>query len=64
MRKQFIAGNWKMNLTLVEAKDLAGKLCDGLANSDAVDVGVFPSFVFLKDICEIFDGSNVFSDFS
>jgi triosephosphate isomerase len=59
MNKQFVAGNWKMNLTLVEARDLATKLCDALANSDAVDVGVFPSYVFLNDICEILSGSNV-----
>jgi triosephosphate isomerase len=59
MNKQFVAGNWKMNLTLVEARDLATKLCDALANSDAVDVGVFPSYVFLNDICGILSGSNV-----
>ena len=59
MNKQFIAGNWKMNLSLDEARVLATKLCDGVANSDAVDVGVFPSFVFLKDICEILSQSNI-----
>ena len=60
MKKQFIAGNWKMNLTLEEAKGLARKLCDGLAGSDAVDVGVFPSFVYLKEVCDIFSDSKVF----
>ncbi len=59
MKKKFIAGNWKMNLSLIEARNLATALCDGLVNSDAVDVGVFPSFVFLKDICETLCGSNV-----
>ena len=60
MKKQFIAGNWKMNLALEEARCLARKLCDGLSDSDAVDVGVFPSFVYLKDICDIFRDSSVF----
>ena len=60
MKKQFIAGNWKMNLTLEEARGLAKKLCDGLADSEAVDVGVFPSFVYLKDICDILSDSKVF----
>ncbi len=60
MNKQFIAGNWKMNLSLIEARALASNLNAGLAGSDTVDVGVFPSFVFLKDICEILNGSNVF----
>ena len=60
MKKQFIAGNWKMNLTMDEARGLAGKLCDESVNSDVVDIGVFPAFVFLRDICEIFRGSKVY----
>ena len=60
MKRQFIAGNWKMNLTLEEARGLTRALCDGLADSEAVDVGIFPSFVYLKDICDILSGSNVF----
>jgi len=59
MKKKFIAGNWKMNLTLVEARDLATKLCGALANSDAVDVGIFPSYVYLNDICGILSDSIV-----
>ncbi|MBT3878697.1 MAG: triose-phosphate isomerase [Candidatus Scalindua sp.] len=60
MKKQFIAGNWKMNLTLEKAKALVKELCNGLADSEAVDVGIFPSFVYLKDICDILKGHNVF----
>jgi len=60
MKKQFIAGNWKMNLAMDEAKDLARKLCNESVNSDAVDIGVFPAFVFLRDICEILRGSKVY----
>ena len=60
MKRKFIAGNWKMNLGLEEAMSLARKLCDGLADSEAVDVGVFPSFVYLKDICDILSDSKVF----
>lgn len=60
MKKKFIAGNWKMNLGLEEARGLARKICDGLVDFEAVDVGVFPSFVYLKDICDILSGSKVF----
>ncbi|MHC4308074.1 MAG: triose-phosphate isomerase [Planctomycetota bacterium] len=60
MKRQFIAGNWKMNLTLEDARGLTRALCDGLADSEAVDVGIFPSFVYLKDICDILRCSNVF----
>ncbi|MGR3294032.1 MAG: triose-phosphate isomerase [Candidatus Scalindua sp.] len=59
MKKQFIAGNWKMNLTFKEATGIARKICDGLAGSDAVEVGVFPSFVYLKEVCDIFKNSKV-----
>ncbi len=41
MKKQFIAGNWKMNLTMDEALGLARNLCDESVNSDAVDIGAF-----------------------
>ncbi|GAX59647.1 triosephosphate isomerase [Candidatus Scalindua japonica] len=60
MKKQFIAGNWKMNLTLNKARDLAKSICEGLADSNTVDVGIFPPFVYLKDICDILQSSNVF----
>ncbi len=60
MKKQFIAGNWKMNLSLEEARELAKKLCDGLADSDTVDVGIFPSFVYINDISNIVSDSMVF----
>ncbi len=59
MKKQFIAGNWKMNLTLEDARGLAKTLRAELADSEAVDVGVFPSFVYLKDICDILSGSSL-----
>ncbi len=60
MRKQFIAGNWKMNLTSEDAKRLAEDLCAGLKSSGEVDVGVFPSFVYLKEVCDIVGNSKVF----
>ncbi len=59
MRKQFIAGNWKMNLTSEDAKRLAVELRDGLESFGKVDVGVFPSFVYLKEVCDIISNSKV-----
>jgi triosephosphate isomerase (TIM) len=60
MKNLFIIGNWKMNLTLDEAKNLAKKLCYGISNlSNVVDVGVCPSFVYLKDIYEIVQDSKI-----
>ncbi len=60
MKKLFIVGNWKMNLTLDEAGNLAKKLHYGMAElSNVVDVGVCPSFVYLKDVCEILQDSKI-----
>ncbi len=60
MRKQFIAGNWKMNLALEDAENLAKELRDRLKVSDTVDIGVFPSFVYLDKVSDILSESNVF----
>ncbi len=60
MKKLFIVGNWKMNLTLDEAGNLAKKLRYGMTElSSVVDVGVCPSFVYLKDVCEILQDSKI-----
>ena len=60
MRKLFIVGNWKMNLTLDEAKILAKQLRHGMANlNNVVDVGVCPSFIYLRDIYEILQDSRI-----
>jgi triosephosphate isomerase len=60
MKKLFIVGNWKMNLTLDEAGNLAKKLRHGMTDlSSVVDVGVCPSFVYLKDVCEILRDSKI-----
>jgi triosephosphate isomerase len=61
MRKLFIVGNWKMNLTLDEAKILAKQLRHGMANlNNVVDVGVCPSFIYLRDIYEILQDSRIY----
>ncbi|ODS34631.1 MAG: triosephosphate isomerase [Candidatus Scalindua rubra] len=49
-----------MNLTLEEAGNLAKRLRDELANINKVDVGVCPSFIFLRDVCKILQGSKIY----
>lgn len=59
MRRPFLAGNWKMNLTRNEARALASELrelCSGVTDRD---IGLFPTFVSLADVSEICDGSNI-----
>ena len=47
-RKKFVAGNWKMNTTLAEAKALAAAVAQGVGTgTPAVDVAVCPPFTWL-----------------
>lgn len=59
MLRPFIVGNWKMNLTLEEAKGLAAAIRDGVEGMKGVDVGVCPPFVFLEAVYSVLAGSNV-----
>src|SRR5438132_36184 len=50
MRKPFVAGNWKMNLTKAEALALAGGLTAKAGSFWAVEVAVIPAFVHLDAV--------------
>ena len=47
MRKKIIAGNWKMNKTLAESRDLIRAIQPEVAGIDGVDIVVCPPFVSL-----------------
>lgn len=58
-RKPIIAGNWKMNKTAVEARDLAarlGALVSGVQNRDIV---LAPPFTALSTVAEAIKGTNM-----
>ncbi len=62
MRKKFIAGNWKMNMTASSAIDLVKALNEqiiagGVAGS--VDVAVCPPFVYLPAVIATLKGSPI-----
>jgi len=61
MRKNIVAGNWKMNTTLNEALDLAAEVAEGLGQveSSNVTVVVAPPFPFLKPVVDAFKSTNV-----
>jgi len=59
MRKKFIAGNWKMNLTRAEAVALASGLAEQLGDATDVDVAVCPPAVYLDAVSQALSGSNV-----
>jgi triosephosphate isomerase len=58
-RKKFIAGNWKMNTTLDEARALARGIVDAAGKVTDVDIAVCPPYVSLQAVGEIIKGSSV-----
>lgn len=63
MRRPFVAGNWKMNLTLSAARELVGGIRAGLpaCGKAAVDVeiAVCPPSVYLFPMAKALDGSGI-----
>ncbi|MCQ9208690.1 MAG: triose-phosphate isomerase, partial [Omnitrophica bacterium] len=59
MRKPIIAGNWKMNKTLKEARELVGGLKQQLKDIQDVEIVVCPSFTVLGEVAKIIQGSNI-----
>lgn len=51
MAKKIVAGNWKMNLSRNEAKDLIDNLNDVVAASD-VEVIVFPTSLYVAEVAD------------
>jgi len=58
-RKKFVAGNWKMNTTLVEAKALGAAVAKGVGTDPRVTVAVCPPFPWLVAVGETLKGSAV-----
>src|SRR5262245_11142700 len=58
-RKKFVAGNWKMNTTLAEAKALAAAVAKGVGTDTRVEVAVCPPFPWLLPVAEAIKGSAV-----
>lgn len=59
MRKPFIAGNWKMNLSVEEAVALAKGLKKDLAGYDAVDIGVAPVACCIPPVLDVLSDTNI-----
>ncbi|MFH1762140.1 MAG: triose-phosphate isomerase [bacterium] len=59
MRKKIIAGNWKMNLTVPEAVELASgivRLSKGITHADIV---ICPAYVCLSEVSKTIKDTNV-----
>jgi triosephosphate isomerase len=54
-----IAGNWKLNLTIAEAKQLAQQLVDNLADMADRDIIIAPVFTALTTVAEVIETSPI-----
>ncbi|MFH1073813.1 MAG: triose-phosphate isomerase [Candidatus Firestonebacteria bacterium] len=59
MRKPIIAGNWKMNKTIVEAPELVKYLRFKLEGVSDVEVVVCPPFLAVYSVYQFLKGSNI-----
>jgi triosephosphate isomerase len=57
-RRKIVAGNWKMNLDLEEAAQWLAEV-DGGLRGDKCDVIVFPSFILLPDLIDMYEGEQL-----
>lgn len=59
MRKPIIAGNWKMNKTLPEAVEFIQEVKASVPSSEKVDTVVCAPALFLGQLVELTDGTDV-----
>lgn len=58
-RKPIIAGNWKMNKTTAEARDLASKLIPLVSGVKDRDIVLAPTFTALSTVAETIKSANM-----
>ena len=59
MRRPFMAGNWKMNKDVSEARELAEGIKEAAAGVEDVDLAVFPPCLSIAPVLEVLGGTNV-----
>ena len=59
MARPLVAGNWKMNTSLTEAKDLANNLRDLVGDINGVDRVLCPPYPYLVSVQEQIAGSSI-----
>jgi triosephosphate isomerase len=55
----FIAGNWKMHLTIPEARELASKIVRSSLGLPEAEIVVAPPFTALSEVMKVLEGSSV-----
>jgi triosephosphate isomerase len=57
--RPFVAGNWKMNLSLAGMRELAAGIRDGFSETGKIDVAVCPPSPYLFPMAKALDGSGI-----
>ena len=59
MSRPFVAGNWKMNTTVAEAKVLASHLRDDLRDVNEIEIVLCPPFISLAEVSNVVENSRI-----
>jgi triosephosphate isomerase len=59
MRTPFVAGNWKMNKTIAEARELVAKMAPQMSGIDGVEKVFCPPFTALTAVSEMLSGTGI-----
>jgi triosephosphate isomerase len=59
MRRNIVAGNWKMNGTIASANELLNKIKQGTAEFSNVEIVVLPPFPFLEQTAKLLKGTKI-----
>ncbi|MHB8845217.1 MAG: triose-phosphate isomerase [Nitrospirota bacterium] len=58
-RRPILAGNWKMNMTATQARELASKLIPLVANAKDRDIVLGPPFTSIAAVADAIKGTNI-----
>jgi triosephosphate isomerase len=59
MRRPLVAGNWKMFMTVAEARVLLSELLPGLTAIEGVDIVLCPPFTSILSVAALLEGSAI-----
>ncbi|MBE9474604.1 MAG: triose-phosphate isomerase [Chloroflexi bacterium] len=59
MRKPLVAGNWKMHMTVADARHLVSEMVPGLQSKSGVDKVVCPPYTALLAVSSLLEGTDI-----
>jgi triosephosphate isomerase (TIM) len=59
MRKPFVAGNWKMNMSVADSRHLVSEMVPGLQSVEAVERVICPPFTAVLAVSALLEGTDI-----